>query len=381
LQGHNNSLLFECKENLRQALANVNKAPMTDSRRNQLSLWTKGVLSRLLPKGQDAIALEMVSGDASFRRYFRVRAGNDSFVAVDAPPENEDGRTFEDISNLFRQAGVVVPKIYSADHERGFMLLSDLGDMLYHDVLREAQQFDQIEVADSLYQRAISSLLAFQTSIDKGTLDPYNRHELRKEMELFEEWFCGEFLSLPLNQDIRDLIDETFGFLEDAALGQPEVAVHRDYHSRNLMVLDPAIFGEEAGPGIIDFQDAVFGAYTYDLVSLLRDCYLNWSPKQVDKWATGYLEQAGERAIVHDVDQQQFFRDFDLMGLQRHLKVMGIFARLNIRDNKPCYLADIPQVIRYFLEVSQRYREISPFVDWFNKDLLPVARTKLNLDY
>ena len=134
---------------------------MTDSRRNQLSLWTKGVLNRLLPKGQDAIALEMVSGDASFRRYFRVRAGNDSFVAVDAPPENEDGRTFEDISNLFRQAGVVVPKIYSADHERGFMLLSDLGDMLYHDVLREAQQFDQIEVADSLYQRAISSLLAF----------------------------------------------------------------------------------------------------------------------------------------------------------------------------------------------------------------------------
>ena len=221
---------------------------MTDSRRNQLSLWTKGVLSRLLPKGHDAIALEMVSGDASFRRYFRVRAGNDSFVAVDAPPENEDGRTFEDISNLFRQAGVVVPKIYSADHERGFMLLSDLGDMLYHDVLREAQQFDQIEVADSLYQRAISSLLAFQTSINKGTLDPYNKYELRKEMELFEEWFCGEFLSLPLNQDIRDLIDETFGFLEDAALGQPEVAVHRDYHSRNLMVLDPAIFGEEAGP-------------------------------------------------------------------------------------------------------------------------------------
>ena len=354
---------------------------MTDSRRNQLSLWTKGVLNRLLPKGQDAIALEMVSGDASFRRYFRVRAGSDSFVAVDAPSESEDGQTFENISSLFRQAGVVVPKIYSADHERGFMLLSDFGDMLDHDALREAQQFDQIEVADSLYQKAISSLLVFQTNINKGTLDPYNRYELRKEMVLFEEWFCEEFLSLPLNQDIRELIDETFGFLEDAALGQPEVAVHRDYHSRNLMVLDPAIFGEEAGPGVIDFQDAVFGAYTYDLVSLLRDCYLNWSPEQVHKWASGYLEQANERGIVHDVDQQQFFRDFDLMGLQRHLKVMGIFARLNIRDNKPCYLADIPQVIRYFLEVSQRYREISPFVDWFNKDLLPVARTKLNLDY
>jgi hypothetical protein len=354
---------------------------MIHSRYDQLNLWTKEIISSLRLGNAKTITLEKVAGDASFRSYFRVWAGNHSFMAVDAPPENEDGKSFENICNLFQQAGLVVPKVHSADHQRGFMLLDDLGDTLYLDALRDAQQLGQIEIVDGLYQKAIFSLLELQASEDKGILAPFSRKELNREMMLFEKWFCGEFLSLTLGHNERDLLDETFRFLEDSALGQAEVIVHRDYHSRNLMILDPLIFDADAGPGIIDFQDAVLGAYTYDLVSLLRDCYIRWTPEQVEKWAIDYFKRATARGIVQEVGQQQFLRDFDLMGLQRHLKVLGIFARLHIRDHKPGYLADIPLVIRYFLEVSERYREFNAFVDWFKKDLLPVARTKLNLEF
>ena len=354
---------------------------MNDTRQRLLTDWTNTVLDRQLPGKAPVIELQPVSGDASFRRYFRARAGKQSFIAVDAPPENEDSRTFVTICNLLREAGVNAPEIYSLNRDDGFMLLADFGDELYLDRLLKLQQTGRLADADGIYQAAIASLIRIQSRVDKMRLDPYNRNELHREMALFEEWFCGRFLALRLQPEHRQLIADTLRFLEDAALTQTEVAVHRDYHSRNLMLLDGGRFDASAGPGIIDFQDAVRGAYTYDLVSLLRDAYIRWEPQQVEQWALDYLRQAADCGIVTETEPTQFLRDFDLMGLQRQLKVIGIFARLSVRDNKPRYLADIPLVIRYFLEVSRRYAEMNPFVGWFEQTVLPVAKTKLKLDY
>ena len=368
------------QSNPEEGSARSRPAAMTDSRREQLSLWTNEVLGRLLPEIRESIDLEIVSGDASFRRYFRARFGEQSYIAVDAPPENEDSRKFVSICNLLRNAGVNAPKVYSADYEQGFLLLVDFGDILYLDELLKAQQENRLQDADRLYQQAIATLIDLQANVSKETLDPYDRVELHREMALFEEWFCAQLLQMKLDAETRQLIAKTLRYLEDQALGQPQVAVHRDFHSRNLMILEPGSFGDGAGPGVIDFQDAVAGAYTYDLVSLLRDFYIRWPAEQGDKWALGYLERAIARGIIDQIEPKQFLKDFDLMGLQRQLKVMGIFSRLGIRDNKPRFLADIPQVIRYFLEVSQRYRPLDPFVAWFKQDVLPIAKTKLNLD-
>ena len=199
-------------------------------------------------------------------------------------------------------------------------------------------------------------------------------------MQIFEDWFCEQYLGLDLSTTERDLISSTFAFLEEAALGQAEVAVHRDYHSRNLLILDEAKFPEGSGPGIIDFQDAIAGAYSYDLVSLLRDCYIRWSPDLVESLALHYFELASATGLVEGASVSQFLRDFDLMGLQRNFKVMGIFSRLCIRDNKPQYLADITLVIQYFLEVASQYEEMAVFLDWFETKVLTAAKTKLNLE-
>ncbi|MCG8413467.1 MAG: phosphotransferase, partial [Pseudomonadales bacterium] len=189
---------------------------------------------------------------------------------------------------------------------------------------------------------------------------------------LFEEWFCGKLLQMDLAEEERQLITDTLRFLEDCALAQETVVVHRDYHSRNLMLLP-----QENSPGIIDFQDAVRGPYTYDLVSLLRDCYICWPSEQVDSWAGYYFEKAQETGIVASISPEQFRRDLDLMGLQRNLKVMGIFSRLAIRDNKSRYLADIPLVIHYFTEISSRHSEMSAFRDWFLRAIVPLAQERL----
>ena len=353
---------------------------MADSRQAKLTQWVTEVFQQLMPEERSEASLSLVSGDASFRRYFRVRLGDSSFVVVDAPPEQEDSKTFVHISNMLRDAGVSAPKVFSANYELGFMLLDDFGDQLYVDVLLNLQAAGQAKEINSLYEMAIDSLLDIQARVDKERLDPYSKSELHREMALFEEWFCRELLELELDDAENKIIAETLDFLAEAALSQEQLVVHRDYHSRNLMVLDPLVFGEDSSPGIIDFQDAVRGAYTYDLVSLLRDAYICWDAKLVDSWALYYLEQAQSSGLIHAVDASQFLRDFDLMGLQRQLKVMGIFARLSIRDNKPRYLADIPQVIHYFLEVSQRYTELKPFLDWFKRRVLPIAETKLKIN-
>ena len=350
---------------------------MSESRQEKLGVWANQVLKQLLPKIKGEADLTLVSGDASFRRYFRVRTDGAHFIAVDAPPEQENSRIFVRISNLLQEAGVATPKVFSADYDQGFMLLDDFGDEIYLNRLVYLQEAGNQSQINTLYESAINSLLDIQAGVDKKRLDPYKKSELHREMSLFEDWFCSQFLQLKLEENEKALIAETLEFLGEAALSQPQVAVHRDYHSRNLMILDIKEFGENSTPGIIDFQDAVSGPYTYDLVSLLRDAYIRWDQELVEGWALYYLEQAKSSGLIENIEEAQFLRDFDLMGLQRQLKVIGIFARLCIRDNKPRYLADIPLVIQYFLEVGQKYRELKAFVDWFKHVVEPIAKAKL----
>ena len=326
---------------------------MTDARREQLTHWASETLSSLMGATLSRPELKSVSGDASFRRYFRAYTGERSYIAVDAPPQNEDSETFVRIANLLRNADVCAPRVFASDFQQGFMLLDDFGDDLLLPALLRAQQEEDFASVDAHYQQAIEVLLDIQQKVDGGQLGPYDQKELRREMNLFPQWFCSQFLEVDPSAQ-QAVIENTFSFLEQAALSQAQVPVHRDYHSRNLMLLDANDFGNEKRLGVVDFQDAVMGAYSYDLVSLLRDCYIRWDETRIQGWARDYLEQALARNILAGVSTEQMLRDLDLMGLQRHLKVMGIFARLAIRDNKPGFLADIPLVIRYFLDVAGR---------------------------
>ena len=346
-----------------------------DERQTQLANWAAATLA--LPEGETR--LTTVSGDASFRRYFRLKLTSRTVIAVDAPPEHEDNPRFVKVAQLMREAGVCVPEIIAADLAQGFLLLSDLGDELYLPALLQSQESGTSDVAEHLYGLAITALVQLQQGVDKERLDPYDRNQLRTEMALFDEWFCRGLMELELDPGEMAVIEQAYDFLEEAALAQTQVAVHRDYHSRNLMVLD----GKSetmTGPGVIDFQDAVSGAYTYDLVSMLRDCYIRWPVEQVEQWALVYLREATAANVLVDITPATLMRDFDLMGLQRHFKVLGIFSRLSLRDNKTGYLADIPLVIRYFLEVADKYPEMAEFVAWFRQRVLPVATDKLNLD-
>ncbi|MGI9251661.1 MAG: aminoglycoside phosphotransferase family protein [Pseudohongiellaceae bacterium] len=354
---------------------------MTDIRLNQLRDWCHTQLAQLeqLEQPHDAAnpaPLEAVSGDASFRRYFRVRGDGWHYIAVDAPPQNENSAPFIHIAKLFATAGVHTPAVIATDAKAGFMLLEDLGDALYLPALLACQTEANHDEASTLYQQAIDALLRIQTGVPGESLNPYSREELRSELELFPEWFCHALLKVTPNKSERRMLDEVFTFLEDAALAQPQVAVHRDYHSRNLFL--PV--ADTGMPGIIDFQDAVTGAYTYDLVSLLRDCYIRWDESLMWHWAEYYFKQATALKIVPPARATEFRRDFDLMGLQRHLKVLGIFARLHIRDNKPDYLADMPLVMNYFLDVARRHAlsqppqpQLQALLSWFEETLLPAT--------
>ncbi len=357
---------------------------MSDIRKAQLTDWVNEQLSILMARQLIDVELSSVSGDASFRRYFRAQLARESFIAVDAPPENENSGLFVQIAGYLRGAGVKSPKIFAQNIPDGFMLLEDFGDRLYLHRLLELQAsgldaMSEYQV-ERLYKDAIAALHKIQQGVDKERLAPYDGEKLLGEMRLFEDWFCGRFLEMKLSDEERGLIASSFAFLQEAALSQTQLAVHRDYHSRNLLILDEGVYGAGAGPGIIDFQDAVAGAYTYDLVSLLRDCYIRWSPQFVEKMALNYFDLASTSGLIRGVSAGQFLRDLDLMGLQRNFKVMGIFARLSIRDNKPQYLADIPLVIQYFLEVACKYEEMAPFLNWFEANILPKAKTKLRLE-
>jgi N-acetylmuramate 1-kinase len=347
-----------------------------DSRRNALQNWGRVSLQRRLGMDLQNTPLETVSGDASFRRYFRMRLPTgQSFILVDAPPEKENSQRFVRVADALRESGLLAPEVHEADFDLGFMLLEDFGDALYLPALLAAQRDGDIGRASRLYHHAIDSLVDLQRNCSHPDFPPYDQELLHRELSLFDEWYCRRFLELQLSQNEESLLRRTWDFLVEAALAQPVVCVHRDYHSRNLMIRHD---NEDQRPGIVDFQDAVAGPYTYDLVSLLRDCYLVWPDDQVRIWALEYLARARHAGVIPDsLEDEDFERDFDLMGLQRHIKVVGIFCRLHLRDGKPRYLEDVPRVIDYVLRIADRYTELVEFSQWFRERLLPLTATHL----
>jgi hypothetical protein len=307
-----------------------------DPRLSQLREW----LITVLP--HSSFRIEVASSDASFRRYFRVWQDETSLIVMDAPPQHEDSRPFVTIARFLGKFHIHVPEIIACDLEQGFLLLSDLGNKSYLSQLND-------DSADKLYQAAIDEIIKMQqTPVNDINLPPYDQTRLQQEMDLFPEWFLGRHLSLTAPACLADV----FTLLLDNAEAQPQFFVHRDYHSRNLMLAD------NQQVGVIDFQDAVVGPASYDLVSLLRDCYIAWPQPRLDAWLDYYLEQAEKAGLFSDISRSRFKRWFDLMGLQRHLKVLGIFCRLNYRDGKAGYMADLPLTLRYVLQVTSSYPEL-----------------------
>ncbi|MDJ0806268.1 MAG: phosphotransferase [Gammaproteobacteria bacterium] len=308
--------------------------------------------------GVSEFTLEPASGDASFRRYFRVGMNGESYIAMDAPPGKEDTAPFISIANAFEAIGLNVPHIHAQNTEQGFLLLGDLGTVLYLD------QLDASNV-DRLYGDALGALVTIQACGPRTGLPEYDRALLMQEMELFRDWLLERQLGLKLSVAEHAMLDETFDFLIDNALQQPRVCVHRDYHSRNLM------YTASHNPGILDFQDAVLGPVTYDLVSLLRDCYVSWPRIQVEAWVQGYFELAVQSGVLKREHEDQFLRWFDLMGVQRQLKASGIFARLNQRDGKPGYLQDIPRTLTYIVSIHPAYPPLSGLAEIIQTRILP----------
>ena len=312
-------------------------------RLKQLDLW----LSRLYP-GQP-FSLAPASADASFRRYFRATfADGRTLIVMDAPPQHEDCRPFIHVAELFGEAGVQVPKVLAQDIEQGFLLLSDLGSTTYLAALDDAS-------ADRLYREANEALVKIQLASRPGMLPDYDEALLMREMRLFPEWYVGKHLGVTLTSAQQEVLEQAFALLNRNVLAQGRVYVHRDYHSRNLMVCDN-------NPGILDFQDAVYGAITYDLVSLLKDAYIRWDEERVLDWAVRYWEKARKASLPVPADFGAFYRDFEWMGAQRHLKVLGIFARLYHRDGKEGYLKDMPLVMEYLRKACDRYRQLGPLL-------------------
>lgn len=327
----------------------------TDQRRQALGLWA----GRALHTGH-AVPLQTLAGDAGFRRYFRALTAP-PLIAVDSPPERTNPARFVAVADYLRRHGIHTPMVAEADVEHGFMLLEDLGDQQLLGLL----DGDSVE---GLYAEVLSELLCLQQIPPADDLFPsYSRELLLTEMRILPEWLASRLLGYPLSEADGRLLEHTFGLLLDSAEEQPRVLVHRDYHSRNLMIRD----GER--PGVVDFQDAVWGPVTYDLASLLRDCYIRWPRERVERWALAYAATAEAAGVLEPVAPETFLRWFDWMGLQRHIKVLGLFPRLYLRDGKQGYLPDLPLVIRYALEVADRYPELKPFADWFRAALLPLA--------
>ncbi len=297
--------------------------------------------------GTRALAITPASSDASFRRYFRIRAGDASWIGMDAPPGREDLGPFIRIARRFGALGLHVPDVLTADTEAGFALLTDLGDRPYLGELNE-------RTADRLYGDALGALIVLQGGAfaEPDFLPPYDAARLRQEMELFPEWYLERYLGYRMTADDRGLLETCFASLVAAAQAQPQLWVHRDYHSRNLLV------SERHNPGILDFQDAVLGPITYDLVSLLKDCYIAWPRARVVDWVRGYAELSRESGLHRCEDDALFVEWFDRMGIQRHIKVAGIFARLHLRDGKPGYLRDIPLTMRYLQDTTALYPDL-----------------------
>lgn len=335
-----------------------------DQRRDNLAQWAVAMI-RQHSEFNVTAEMDMVSGDASFRRYFRLRCFNHSWIAVDAPADKEDNPRFVRIAQAWHKHDVAVPKVLAHDFDQGFMLLEDFGDQM----LWPALHADGVSApaVQHLYQQAIDQLLHIQ-ELPTTDLPVYDAALLDQEMALFRDWLCVQQLGMTLSSAEEQLLADTFALLKANALAQPVVAVHRDYHSRNLMLR------ADGSLGVIDFQDAVAGPVTYDLVSLLRDCYVRWPTSLVDELAAYYWEQARPQGIYLG-EWNQFQRDFDFMGMQRHLKAAGIFSRLNLRDGKSGYLADIPNTCQYLLDISGRYEECTAFHQWLADVFIPQLDT------
>jgi N-acetylmuramate 1-kinase len=318
-----------------------------DDRRSSLEHWLEQAL-RAEPGGE-RFSLTPASEDASFRRYFRATlADGRSFIVMDAPPDKENCRAFVHVAKLLSQAGVHAPQVHAADLAAGFLLLSDLGTRLY---LAELPRGNP----DALMRDAIDALIRWQLATQPNELPPYDEALLRRELNLFPEWYLARHRKVSLTRAQAEALEGVFATLVRSALAQPSVYVHRDYMPRNLMVSDP-------NPGVLDFQDAVIGPITYDVVSLMRDAFISWEEERVLDWTVRYWEKARRAGLPVAADFADFWRAFEWMGLQRHLKVLGIFARINYRDGKPKYLEDTPRFLDYARAVAKRYGELVPLL-------------------
>ena len=328
---------------------------MPDARVQAITLWLQQF---------DEVAgaiLTPASEDASFRRYFRASKGNKTWIVMDAPPEKEDSRPFVKISQYLQQMNLNAPRVIEADLAQGFLLLTDLGQTQYLETLNE-----DAKSSDKLYADAIDALIRMQSNggVFQSQLPAYDDELLRFEMSLFSDWLCATHLGITFTDDEQQQWNAVCDVLADNALDQPTVFVHRDFHSRNLMRTNAN------NPGILDFQDAVCGPYTYDLVSLLKDCYVSWPPDQVAAWALSFYRER-QSALGSAIDEDKFFRHFHLMGVQRQLKAAGIFARLNHRDGKAGYMRDIPLTLNYVVAIAGQYKELSFLSALLSERVLP----------
>jgi len=312
------------------------------NRLQDLEIWLKSILAG------EPHEIAPASADASFRRYFRVRAGPRSYIAMDAPPEKEDCRPYIHVAALFGAAGVHVPTVLEQDLARGFLLLTDLESTTYLQALNDA-------TAPALYRDAVAALVKIQLASRAGELPDYDAALLMREMRLFPDWYLARHVKASLSPSQAEALEQVFERVLQNNLAQPRVYVHRDYHSRNLMVTTP-------NPGILDFQDAVYGPITYDLVSLFKDAYVSWDEGRVLDWVIRYWESAKRARLPVAADFYDFYRDFEWMGVQRHIKVLGIFARLCHRDGKEGYLKDMPLVMHYLRGACGRYQALHPLL-------------------
>lgn len=316
------------------------------NRKELLQSW----LHQVIPN--EAFNLTTASADASFRRYFRVHMANQTLIAMDAPPPQEDCRPFVHVAEVLLLAGLNVPRVIAQDLEQGFLLLSDLGDTTYLSRLNE-------NTADALYGDASNALITMQLASKAGVFPTYDEALLTREMQLFPDWYVAKHLAITLDQADMQVLQATFALLNTNILAQAAVYVHRDYHSRNLMVCD----GDgNHNPGVLDFQDAVYGPITYDLVSLFKDAYIAWEEERVLDWTVRFWQSARQAGLPVPADFADFYRDFEWMGVQRHIKVLGIFARLCHRDGKDGYLKDMPLVMDYLRRACARYIELRPML-------------------
>nr|WP_283104994.1 phosphotransferase [Shewanella dokdonensis] len=328
---------------------------MSDSRFLQLQQW-------LACQFAVPITVSLISGDASFRRYFRVMVGTQSYIVADSPPEKLDNQPFLALADAYLQAQIPVPEIIAVDVTQGFILQQDLGDQQLLSLLN-------IDNVSDWYRQALALLpqIAKVTSSQAGPLPLYDAAFVQRELAIFPEWLLQQHWQLSLTGDEQQLLQQVFALLTENVLAQPRVGMHRDFHSRNLMVRQQRLY-------VIDFQDAVQGPLTYDAVSLLRDCYIRWPDSVVDKLRDGFYQQCQQQQLLDSqVSVAQFNRWFDLMGLQRHLKAAGIFARLLHRDGKSGYIKDIPLTLEYVADISERYPELKDFGDWVRQRLLPLC--------